>query len=115
MTGALGMGLVSGLAAAGALVAAGGDGKQAMTGWLLAFANGAAGWFIDLKMVGRAGERSVLMGLAAHAVRAMALLLVVAFVRLRFGHECEAFVAATLVAYFVFLFGEIARLARIGR
>lgn len=109
------MALVSGLAMAGALAVAGGDVQQALAGWVIAFVNGCAGWFIDLKTVGRPGERSVLMGLAAHAVRAMALLLVVAMVRLKVGRGCEAFVAATLVAYFVFLFGEIARLARIGR
>ena len=115
MTGGIGMGLVSGLAMAGSLAVAGGHREQALLGWLLAFGNGLAGWFIDLRTVGKPGERSVLTGLAAHAVRAMALLLVVAAVRLKYGHKCEAFVAATMVSYFVFLFGEIARLARIGR
>lgn len=110
--GAVHFGLASGIALAAALAAAGGDAGQALAGWSLALANGLAGWAIDLRAVRWKGERSVLLSLAAHAVRALGLLLVVVVVRLKFGAGCEGFVAAALAAYFVFLFGEVARLAR---
>ena len=95
-----------------AMLAAGNDVKQGIAGWVLAFASGLAGWLIDLRAVRMKGERSVLLSLTAHSVRAMGLLLVVAAVRLKLGDGCNAFVAATLAGYFVFLFGEVARLAR---
>lgn len=112
MNGAFWFAGASGVAFAAALLAAGGDAKQGLAGWGLAFVNGLAGWLIDMKVVSLKGERSVLVSLAAHAVRAMGLLLVVAAVRLKLGNGCNAFVAAALAGYFVFLFVEIARLAR---
>lgn len=108
-------GAVSGLAMVLALAVSGGDARQGLAGWALGFASGLAGWLIDARTVGLPGERSVLLGLVAHSVRAMALLLVVAVVRFKCGSGCDKFVVATLVVYFVFLFAEIARLARLGR
>ena len=103
---------VSALALIAAVLAAGGETKPAACGFGLCFANGLAGWLIDRRTVGAKGERSVLISLMAHAARAMLLLIVLLAARPALGTGFRAFVAATLAGYFVFLFGEIARLAR---
>ena len=112
MKGPFGFAIVSAVAMLAAMIAAGGAMKPAMAGFGLSFANGLAGCRINRRAVALKGERAVLASLAAHAVRAMGLLLVIVAVRMRMGSECLPFVAATIAGYFVFLFGEIARLAR---
>lgn len=94
--------------------AAGGRVKPAVAGWLLSVISGFAGICINLRTVGAAGNASVLLGLGAHAVRAI-FLLVALLVSMRFfGPDQNRFVAATLAAYFVTLLVEIVRLARLG-
>jgi len=105
--------VASGVAFGAAFAATKGDAWQSVAGWALAFANGLAGWVIDMRAVRLKGEGSVLASLSAHAVRAMALLLVIAFVWMRSGAGSSRFVYATLASYFVFLFAEIARMARV--
>lgn len=105
--------LLAGVAFGASLLAAKGQTGPAAAGWALGLANGLAGLAIDRRAVRMTGERAVLAGLAAHAMRAMGLLLVIVAVRLRAGSASDAFVAAAVAAYFVFLFGEIARLARL--
>lgn len=105
--------VLAGVAFGAALLAAKGQAGPAAAGWALGLANGLAGLAIDRRAVRLKGERAVLAGLAAHAMRALGLLLAIAAVRLRTGSASDAFVVAAVAAYFVFLFGEVARLARL--
>lgn len=94
--------------------AAGGQARPAVAGWLLSTISGFAGICINLRTVGSAGGSSVLLGLGAHAVRAVFLLVAMLALLRVFEPDEKRFVAATLAAYFVTLLVEVVRLARLG-
>lgn len=112
MKGPFGFAVLSAVAMVAAMLAAGGATAAAMAGFGLSFANGLAGCWINQRAVTLKGERSVIVILAAHAARAMGLLLVIVAARMWIGSRMLPFAAAVLAGYFVFLFGEVARLAR---
>ncbi len=95
-----------------AVLATGGATEPASCGWAIAFANGLAGWWINRRTVGAKGGQSLLLSMMAHMARVAALLVVIVILRPHFGASFGAFVAAAMTAYFVFLFAEVARLAR---
>lgn len=104
--------IVSLIALGAAALIAGGAMKMMACAWVLAFANGLVGLLIDLKSVRMKGEQSVLISMMMHFARVMFLILAMIALRSAMGADYARFIGATLAAYFVFLFGEIARLAR---
>ena len=59
------------------------------------------------------GEQSVLISMMMHFARVMFLILAMVALKPSMSANYTRFIGATLAAYFVFLFGEIARLARL--
>lgn len=104
----------SAVALAASFGAAGGQARPAIAGWLLSIISGFAGICINLRTVGAQGRSSVMVGLVAHVLRAVFLLVAMLMLWRTFGDDGTRFVAATLAAYFVTLAVEVARLARIG-
>ena len=104
--------VVSLIALGAAALTAAGEMRIAGCAWALAFANGLVGLWIDQKSVRMKGERSVLISMMMHFARVMFLILAMVAMKQTMSADYTRFIGATLAAYFVFLFGEIARLAR---
>ena len=105
--------IVSLVALGAAAMVAGGDTKITACAWALALANGLVGLWIDRRTVRMRGEQSVLISMMMHFARVMFLILAMVALKPSMSAEYTRFIGATLAAYFVFLFGEIARLARL--
>jgi hypothetical protein len=104
--------VVSLIALAAAALVADGEMKIAGCAWALAFANGLVGLWIDRRTVRMRGEQSVLISMMMHFARVMFLILAMVALKSPMSGDYSRFIGATLAAYFVFLFGEVARLAR---
>ena len=105
--------IVSLVALGAAALVVGGAMKMTACAWVLAFANGLVGLWIDRRTVRMRGEQSVLISMMMHFARVMFLILAMVALKQSMSTDYTRFIGATLAAYFVFLFGEIARLARL--